>query len=104
MDRAVQVAGIKLARRMLISPPLGEIYDGEFEPGADKDTDSKIEEWLMGVVGSDSHEIGTMSMLPQELGGVVDSSLRVYGTSNVRVAGVWAHIFPRPRERLIPAF
>lgn len=24
-------------------------------------------------------------MLPKELGGVVDSSLRVYGTSNVRV-------------------
>ena len=38
------------------------------------------------------HPIGTVSMLPKELGGVVDSSLRVYGTSNVRV--VDASIMP----------
>jgi choline dehydrogenase-like flavoprotein len=28
---------------------------------------------------------GTCSMMPREMGGVVDSSLRVYGTGNVRV-------------------
>ncbi|KAJ6626639.1 GMC oxidoreductase-domain-containing protein [Mycena sp. CBHHK59/15] len=67
------------------SPP--NIYSGEFEPGADKDTDAKIEEWLRGVVASDNHEVGSLSMMPESLGGVVDTSLKVYGTSNVRVAG-----------------
>jgi choline dehydrogenase len=31
------------------------------------------------------HPIGTCSMLPRENGGVVDSSLKVYGTTNLRV-------------------
>lgn len=86
---AAQVGGIKLARKMLVAPPLGSIYDGEFEPGADKVTDADIENWLRGVVASDNHEVGTMAMLPQNLGGVVDTSLKVYGTVNVRVAGMF---------------
>jgi choline dehydrogenase-like flavoprotein len=31
------------------------------------------------------HPIGTAAMLPRSDGGVVDSSLKVYGTSNLRV-------------------
>lgn len=38
------------------------------------------------------HPIGTCAMLPKEKGGVVDSNLKVYGTTNVRV--VDASIFP----------
>jgi choline dehydrogenase-like flavoprotein len=38
------------------------------------------------------HPIGTCAMLPREKGGVVDSKLKVYGTSNLRV--VDASIFP----------
>jgi choline dehydrogenase-like flavoprotein len=72
---------------MLAAPPLDSIYAGEFEPGADKTTDADIEEWLRGVVASDNHEVGSLSMMPQGLGGVVDTSLKVYGTANVRVAG-----------------
>lgn len=87
IDIAAQVGGIKLARRMLRTSPMDSIYAGEFEPGSQFQTDEEIEEWLRGVVASDNHEVGTASMLPQELGGVVDTSLNVYGTSNVRVAG-----------------
>jgi len=38
------------------------------------------------------HPIGTCAMLPREKGGAVDNQLKVYGTSNVRVAD--ASIFP----------
>ncbi|KAF2092835.1 alcohol oxidase [Rhizodiscina lignyota] len=38
------------------------------------------------------HPIGTCAMLPREKGGVIDSSLKVYGTKNVRVCD--ASIFP----------
>ncbi|KAF2098456.1 alcohol oxidase [Rhizodiscina lignyota] len=38
------------------------------------------------------HPIGTCSMLPKEKGGVVDSNLLVYGTTNLRVCD--ASIFP----------
>lgn len=37
------------------------------------------------LVGSNSHPLGTAAMMSRELGGVVDSELRVYGTQNVRV-------------------
>ncbi|KAJ7124169.1 alcohol oxidase [Mycena epipterygia] len=94
IDVAAQVGGIKLARRMLVAPPLDSIYNGEFEPGADKDTDAKIEEWLRGVVTSENHEVGSLSMMPQSLGGVVDTALKVYGTANVRVADVSIIPFP----------
>ncbi|KAJ7464159.1 alcohol oxidase [Mycena latifolia] len=94
LDVAAQVGGIKLARRMLVAPPLDSIYAGEFEPGTDKDSDAKIEEWLRGVVASDNHEVGSLSMMPQDLGGVVDTALKVYGTKNVRVAD--ASIIPFP--------
>ncbi|KAJ7264152.1 alcohol oxidase [Mycena rebaudengoi] len=94
IDVAAQVGGIKLARKMLVAPPLDSIYSGEFEPGAEKDTDDKIEDWLRNVVASDNHEVGSLSMMPQSLGGVVDTSLKVYGTANVRVAD--ASIIPFP--------
>lgn len=66
---------------------MDSIFDGEFEPGVQFQTDEEIEGWLRGVVASDNHEVGTTSMMPEELGGVVDTSLKVYGTSNVRVVG-----------------
>ncbi|KAJ7183480.1 alcohol oxidase [Mycena filopes] len=94
IDVAAQVGGIKLARKMLVAPPLNSIYAGEFEPGADKQTDAEIEAWLRTVVASDNHEVGSLSMMPQSLGGVVDTSLKVYGTANVRVAD--ASIIPIP--------
>jgi choline dehydrogenase len=37
------------------------------------------------VVASNYHPIGTAAMMSRELGGVVDPTLKVYGTSNVRV-------------------
>ena len=52
-------------------------------------SDQEIEDWLRGVVASDNHETGSCSMLPKELGGVVDTALKVYGTSNVRVIGLF---------------
>ncbi|KAI3608993.1 glucose oxidase, partial [Moniliophthora roreri] len=76
----------------LRSPPLDSIYDGEFEPGVE--SDKEIENWLRGNVTSDNHVTGTLSMLPRELGGVVDTQLKVYGTMNVRV--VDASVIPFP--------
>ena len=65
------------------------VYDGEFEPGSKYKTDAEIEGYLRGTIASDQHETGSTSMLPEALGGVVDTSLKVYGTTNVRVAGEW---------------
>ncbi|KAF9256856.1 alcohol oxidase [Marasmius fiardii PR-910] len=88
LDVAAHVSGINLARKMLRTGPLGGIYQGEFEPGLNVTTDEDIKEWLAGsAANGDNHPTGTMAMLPQELGGVVDTRLRVYGIKNVRVIG-----------------
>ena len=84
---AAHIGGVRLARSMLTSPPLGNYYRGEFEPGADKTSDAQIESWLRANATSDNHETGTLAMMPQDLGGVVDTNLLVYGTQNIRVAG-----------------
>ncbi|KFZ07713.1 hypothetical protein V502_09819 [Pseudogymnoascus sp. VKM F-4520 (FW-2644)] len=60
---------------------------------------SKAKELCKELVLSMFHLSGTCAMLPREDGGVVDSKLKVYGTSNVRV--VDASLFPlEPRGNI----
>ncbi|KAF9444097.1 GMC oxidoreductase [Macrolepiota fuliginosa MF-IS2] len=95
MDVAVLVGGVQVARKILRAPPLDSIFVEEFEPGANVgESDEQVEAYLRSVAGSDNHEVGTMSMMPKSLGGVVDTELKVYGIDNVRV--VDASIIPMP--------
>ncbi|KAF2826849.1 alcohol oxidase [Ophiobolus disseminans] len=48
--------------------------------------------WIKQTYSSNSHPVSTCAMMSQELGGVVDSKGKVYGTKNVRV--VDASVFP----------
>lgn len=67
--------------------------DGARLHTAERLTDvSKAKELCKELVLSMFHFSGTCAMLPREDGGVVDSKLRVYGTSNIRV--VDASLFP----------
>ncbi|KZV88807.1 alcohol oxidase [Exidia glandulosa HHB12029] len=94
LDSAAHVKGVQFARKMLKTAPLSSINGGEFEPGEDKQSDEDVEAWMRTIIQSDFHAVGTAVMLPKELGGVVDTKLKVYGTRNVRV--VDASIFPLP--------
>ncbi|KAI0942663.1 hypothetical protein AcW1_003229 [Taiwanofungus camphoratus] len=55
-------------------------------------TDDDLLEYIRSGSAGGDHPIGTAAMAPLEYGGVVDSTLKVYGTSNLRV--VDASIFP----------
>lgn len=61
----------------------------EITPGYDtvplNATDGQWADWLRSSNGGCLHPLGTAAMMARELGGVVNSRLRVYGTSNVRV-------------------
>jgi choline dehydrogenase len=52
----------------------------------------EAKEYVSRNTATQYHPVGTCAMLPKYKGGVVDSELRVYGTSNVRV--IDASIFP----------
>ncbi|KAJ7038383.1 hypothetical protein C8F04DRAFT_951143 [Mycena alexandri] len=91
MDLDMQVAGARLARRILTSPPLSSLSTGETIPGsavpdnASRGTDAAWKTWIKNGFASVAHPIGTAAMMRRELGGVVDAQLTVYDTSNVRV-------------------
>lgn len=83
LDFETHVRGIELSRTMLRTSPLDRIYEGEYEPGEGKD----VEVWAREVAASDNHVVGSLAMMPQELGGVVDTRMKMYGIANVRVVG-----------------
>ncbi|KAJ7171196.1 hypothetical protein C8R46DRAFT_1087942 [Mycena filopes] len=91
MDLDMQVAGARLARRILTSAPLSSLSTGETIPGSDvpdnaaRGSDAAWQKWIKNGFASVAHPIGTAAMMRRDLGGVVDAQLRVYDTANVRV-------------------
>lgn len=81
-DLEVAVAGLEYLRKIGGTKEYSSYISEEVVPG--KGTD--LEKFLVkeGTV-TEYHPVGTCSNLPREKGGVVDPTLRVYGTSNVRV-------------------
>lgn len=95
LDVSVLTAGLQTARKVLRTQPLSSIFVEEFEPGEKVgESDENVEAYLRTVAASDSHEVGTMAMMPRLLGGVVDTRFKVYGLKNVRVAD--ASVVPMP--------
>jgi len=95
-DRELLGNSTKLTRRVFSSSPLSQFYTGESVPGLtsvpENATDAQWQGFIMGNYNPVLKGTGSVSMLPREDGGAVDSKLLVYGTSNVRV--VDASVFP----------
>lgn len=98
IDLDVSVLTVRFARslveRSAAARSLGPV---ETAPGPSVTSDEGLKTWLRGAVNPTfAHLSGTAAMLPKELGGVVDSELRVHGVGKLRI--VDASIMP-----LIPA-
>lgn len=92
-DLEVAMQALKKVRDWAASSPLQEIGAYETYPGGNISSDHDIAEAIrQGAVSSWQHPTSTCSMLKRELGGVVDSKLRVYGVKGLRI--VDASIFP----------
>ncbi|ESK92577.1 gmc oxidoreductase [Moniliophthora roreri MCA 2997] len=85
IDRQTFVALIQYIRRVTQTAPLSDFLGVELNPGPECDTDEKLAAWIPQGSGSTYHTAGSLSMLPREKNGVVDTSLKVYGTKNIRV-------------------
>jgi choline dehydrogenase-like flavoprotein len=96
LDIKLLVEGFKYTRRIRATNALQSISAFEIYPGGSVNTDEQIESFIRQTLSTESHHAGTAAMLPQELGGVVDSELRVYGVKGLRI--VDASIIP-----LLPA-
>lgn len=87
-DLEVQLAATKQSREVFQAEPLAPLISAETFPGFDEvpqnATDDVWEQWIKETFTSVWHYIATLGMMKEELGGVVDSRLKVYGIENVR--------------------
>ncbi len=92
-DRQVLLAGMKLARRLLASPPLAPYYDREEFPGPQVQSDAELMAAARQRGTTTFHLMGTCRMAPEsDPTAVVDEQLRVRGLEGLRV--VDASIMP----------
>ncbi|KAI1386138.1 putative GMC oxidoreductase [Hypoxylon trugodes] len=92
IDCKLLLLGIKFNDHLIATSPMAALMPVP-PPGfgtADARNETSLDETMRAMITTGFHFSGTTSMLPQNLGGVVDPSLRVYGTANLRVvdAGV----------------
>jgi choline dehydrogenase len=87
-DLDVQLAATKQSREVFQTEPLASLVRSETFPSLDvvpqNATDEIWEAWVKTTFTSVWHYIATLGMMKEELGGVVDSRLKVYGIENVR--------------------
>ncbi|KAJ4489913.1 hypothetical protein J3R30DRAFT_6753 [Lentinula aciculospora] len=91
-DKQVLLKGAQLIRNLSQTAPLSSFISSPLSPSADVSTDDDFENFITENVSTEWHYVGTASLGPLGEGGVVDSNLIVYGTSNLRV--VDASIMP----------
>jgi len=88
-DIRAAIEGIKKCRQIALTPPLRDVWVSEYEPSFETvKTDADWREYVLNATLSIYHPVGTCSMLPKKKGGVVNSQLKVYGTTNLRVVDV----------------
>ncbi|KAJ3513163.1 hypothetical protein NLJ89_g3106 [Agrocybe chaxingu] len=89
-DLDVQVHATQFLRTFAATSPASETIGEPVTPPASVQDNAEWTSFVQSTVGSIAHPIGTTAMAAQNLGGVVSSRLRVYGTRNLRVvdAGV----------------
>ncbi|KAF8075259.1 hypothetical protein FPV67DRAFT_624815 [Lyophyllum atratum] len=84
-DWKVAAQWTKLARKVMLTDPIAQYIDRPVQPPADTETleqwDDFCREWTISVW----HPVGSTSMAPREIGGVVSPKMVVYGTKNLRV-------------------
>ncbi|RYP67109.1 hypothetical protein DL771_007434 [Monosporascus sp. 5C6A] len=86
LDTDILVEFIKFARRYHFNTSLAAYGPREMAPGLGVVEDEDIADYVRGTATpTQYHPSGTCAMLPKELGGVVDESLRVYGVGRLRV-------------------
>lgn len=85
-DAMVTVKAAQFIRRAIANSSMSDFIDYSVEPPSNVTTDEEMEDFFRENAISIQHPVGTAPMAPRFIGGVVDNTLRVYGTRNVRVA------------------
>lgn len=92
-DVAALVQGVQFANKLVSTEPLASLITTRIDPATNFTSGAHFEGYVRASLQSIKHPVGTCAMAPKNLNGVVDSSLKVWGTANVRV--VDASIVPQ---------
>lgn len=84
-DRRAAIDAIRLARRIVETPPFGEFVAEELEPGQGVQSDAEILDFLIQKGTITHHMVGTCRMGTDPMA-VVDERLRVHGLQGLRIA------------------
>lgn len=85
-DIAIMTAGLRLQRLTMAVPGMSEMGPSEVAPGAQYKTDEQIEQFIRtNASATYGHSCCSCPMMPADLGGIVDSQLKVYGVQGLRV-------------------
>lgn len=86
VDLVLLSRALRKARAFMSAESVASLEPLELSPGAAVESDVEVEAAMRESLLSPSfdHPVGTAAMMPRELGGVVDTGLRVYG-----VEGLW---------------
>lgn len=89
-DLDVAAALLRKTRDIMDSPSMRALGPTELSPfGPDVQTDDEVKQAIrQAMTPTNGHECCTAAMMPEELGGVVDDQLRVYGVQGLRVADI----------------
>lgn len=89
LDLQLQTHATIQSREVYGIAPLSNIVESEIEPGLERvPVNASYLDWVEYVKDTFTsvwHPIATLAMMKEELGGVVDSRLKIYGIENVRV-------------------
>ncbi len=84
-DAELTVRAIRIARALMTAPAMAPLRVTEVAPGADRNTDDEILDWVKSAAETTYHPVGTCKM-GQDPMAVVDAQLRVHGIEGLRVA------------------
>lgn len=96
VDRDLLVHALKFTKKLHDSEPLKALTESYVEPAwdwemdkegnaVDEEDEEELRDYLRSGMEPVYHPAGTAAMFAREDGGVVDSRLKVYGTTNLRV-------------------
>ncbi|KAG6805306.1 hypothetical protein H0H92_015908 [Tricholoma furcatifolium] len=78
-------AGAQRVQEIVSTPPISDFIAAPLAPAAGVTSIDDLSEYIKAEASYTNHVMGSALLAPQEDGGVVDSTLKVYGTSNVYV-------------------
>ncbi|CAE6451424.1 unnamed protein product [Rhizoctonia solani] len=86
IDQETFIQALKFGLKIFQTEPLASLVVARQDPSPETSSDDAYTEYVKANARTIHHPIGTAALAPRAIGGVVDTSLKVYGTSNVRVA------------------